>query len=136
MCDLLGMLLIAPGCNSNIPSRMKKIHKIIDSLGIKPHPSTVTMIYPPKANPKYQSSHIARGKPSLPTVPTVSIDPESRTCFSTARANSAAANPASFLLTKILQSYHLSWSNSTNVKYANFLWTQKFIAAKAYIYTK
>lgn len=33
----------------------------------------------------------------LPTVPTVSIDPESNTCFSTESASSAAASPASFL---------------------------------------
>lgn len=39
-----------------------------------------------------------RNKRCLPTVPTVSIDPESNTCFSTANANSAAASPASFLL--------------------------------------
>uniref|UniRef100_A0A0A9GC31 Uncharacterized protein n=1 Tax=Arundo donax TaxID=35708 RepID=A0A0A9GC31_ARUDO len=49
-CDLLGMLLIAPGCSCR-----------------------------------------------MPTVPTVSVDPDSRTCFSTANANSAAASPASFL---------------------------------------
>lgn len=35
----------------------------------------------------------------LPTVPTVSIDPELNTCLSTASASSAAASPASFLLT-------------------------------------
>lgn len=34
----------------------------------------------------------------LPTVPTVSTDPDSNTCFSTESASSAAANPASFLL--------------------------------------
>jgi hypothetical protein len=30
-------------------------------------------------------------------VPTVSVEPDARTFFSTARANSAPANPASFL---------------------------------------
>ncbi|WVY97374.1 hypothetical protein V8G54_029525 [Vigna mungo] len=34
----------------------------------------------------------------IPTVPTVSIDPDSSTCLSTARASSEAARPASFLL--------------------------------------
>jgi len=34
-------------------------------------------------------------------VPTVSIDPDSSTCLSTARANSEAARPASFLLKRI-----------------------------------
>eukprot|EP01018_Ginkgo_biloba_P010625 Gb_19275 [translate_table: standard] len=32
-----------------------------------------------------------------PVVPTVSTEPDSKTCFSTASANSAAASPASFL---------------------------------------
>lgn len=34
---------------------------------------------------------------NLPTVPTVSMDPDSNTCLSTASASSAAASPASFL---------------------------------------
>nr|GMD75556.1 hypothetical protein Iba_chr13bCG1790 [Ipomoea batatas] len=33
----------------------------------------------------------------IPCLPTVSIDPDSNTCFSTASANSAAASPASYL---------------------------------------
>lgn len=37
-------------------------------------------------------------KHNLPTVPTLSMDPDSKTCLSTANANSAAASPASFLL--------------------------------------
>lgn len=41
-----------------------------------------------------------KGK-QVPTVPTVSTDPDSNTCFSTARANSAAASPASFLIQKV-----------------------------------
>jgi len=37
-------------------------------------------------------------KHDIPTVPTVSMEPDPNTCFSTASANSAAASPASFLL--------------------------------------
>lgn len=37
-------------------------------------------------------------KHDIPTVPTVSMEPDPNTCFSTSSANSAAASPASFLL--------------------------------------
>jgi hypothetical protein len=44
---------------------------------------------------RYETKH------DIPTVPTVSMEPDPNTCFSTASANSAAASPASFLLQSI-----------------------------------
>lgn len=74
---------MAPGCSSSIPFA-KKNH----------------------LSEPYLYAYV-RKKHNLPTVPTVSIEPDSNTCLSTASANSAAASPASFLIQAIHSTINL-----------------------------